>query len=210
VPREDRRPNIKQSSWWGGQVDGKGNRRVQAERVESDIEQHIGQVEWAALTALLDSAIHVVGRFLPSSSATITLVNTDGTTVIHGERIQDGSPLSVPLRSRERTYGALNVYTTDRDPIADSELDFVRTLADHIANAVALVDASALNLQLQEAISTRQLIGEAKGILMASEQCSREEAFDILRRASQRTNRKLRDIAHKIVDAAEQRAQNPT
>ena len=56
-------------------MDGKGNRRVQAERVESDIEQHIGQVEWAALTALLDSAIHVVGRFLPSSSATITLIH---------------------------------------------------------------------------------------------------------------------------------------
>jgi GAF domain-containing protein len=169
----------------------------------------------------------VVGRFVPSTSARIVLVNGDGSFVTHnatddivgmhelahdgdGTAAQDEPALSIPLRSREKTYGALNVYTTRRDPISESEAEFAQTLADHIANAVALVDASALNLQLQEAVSTRQLIGEAKGILMESERCSREEAFDILRRASQRTNRKLRDIAHDIVDAAERRAQDPT
>jgi transcriptional regulator with GAF, ATPase, and Fis domain len=207
-------------------VDTKGESRVQVERIESDIEQHIGQPEWAALCALLDSALQVVCRFVPSASASITLVNGDGSFVSHnatddiagmlehthdgdGTLTEDEPALSIPLRSREKTYGALNVYTTRRDPISDSETEFARTLADHIANALALVDASALNLQLQEAIGTRQLIGEAKGILMSSERCSREEAFDILRRASQRTNRKLRDIAHDIVDAAERRAQDP-
>jgi len=208
-------------------VDTNGESRVQVERIESDIAQHIGQTEWAALNALLDSALHVVSRFVPSAAASITLVNGDGSFVTHsttndgaglfehahdgdGAPAEDEPTLSIPLRSREKTYGALNVYTTRRDPVSDSETEFAQTLADHIANALALVDAAALNLQLQEAISTRQLIGEAKGILMASEGCSREEAFEILRRASQRTNRKLRDIAHDIVDAAERRAQDPT
>jgi len=207
-------------------VDTNGESRVQPERIESDIEQHIGQAEWTALSGLLDSALHVVGRFVPSATASIVLVNGDGSFVTHNatddlvgmpEHVHDGDAtrtgdepaLSIPLRSREKTYGTLNLYTTRRDPISDTETEFARTLADHIANAVALVDASALNLQLQEAVTTRQLIGEAKGILMESERCSREEAFDILRRASQRTNRKLRDIAYDIVDAAERRAQEP-
>ena len=205
-------------------MDTKGTTRVQTERIESDIEQHIAQAEWTALCALLDNALHVVCRFVPSTWASITLVNGDGSFVTHNatddlavmlERTHDGDgskevpALSIPLRSREKTYGALNVYTTRPDGISDSETECARTLAHHIANALALVDASALNLQLQEAVGTRQLIGEAKGILMESERCSREDAFDILRRASQRTNRKLRDIAYDIVDAAERRAQQP-
>ena len=44
------------------------------------------------------------------------------------------------------------------------------------------------------------MIGQAKGILMAREVCTPDEAFDILRRGSQRTNRKLRDVAQDLVD----------
>src|SRR5204863_5668610 len=141
-----------------------------------------------ALSALLDNVLHAVCRFVRSASASIILVNGDGSFVTHNatndiagllQHAHDGdgaredvSALSIPLRSREKTYGSLNVYTTRRDPISDSEAEFARTLADHIGNALALVDTSALNLQLQEAVSTRQLIGEAKGILMESERCS--------------------------------------
>ncbi|MGH9225969.1 MAG: ANTAR domain-containing protein [Acidimicrobiales bacterium] len=41
----------------------------------------------------------------------------------------------------------------------------------------------------------------AKGILMQSESCTRDQAFDMLRRASQRENRKLRDLAEEIVES---------
>ena len=53
--------------------------------------------------------------------------------------------------------------------------------------------------QLQEAVATRDVIGQAKGILMATESISADEAFAILSRASQRENRKLRDVAAEIV-----------
>lgn len=200
-----------------------GASRWQADRNESDIQQHIGHAEWVVLSALLGSALRVVSGFVPSASATITLDNGDGTSVTlevtddgaelleqpqgaDAAPLPHGAALSIPLRSREKTYGALNVYTTRCQPMSDNELECVQTLADHVANAVALIDASTLNVQLQEAISTRQLIGEAKGILMESERCTRDEAFDILRRASQRANRKVRDMALEIVDAAERRA----
>jgi len=207
----------------GGKVKVKGEGRVQADRVDSDIENQIGQAKATVLSALLDSVLEVVCRVMPSASASITLVNREGTSFTYnptadpdgiGDGTRDGraAPLdgkpteSIPLRSGDTTYGALNVYLARVGPVADIDIDLARSLAANIANALALIDASARNLQLEEAISTRQLIGEAKGILMESERCSRDDAFDILRRASQRSNRNLRDIAHDIVDAAERRA----
>src|SRR4051812_48902594 len=124
------------------------------------------------------------------------------------ERLGIGGSLSIPLRSGETTYGALTVYTARTGPAPRAELDLARALAVHISNALALIDATALNLQLTEAIDSRQVIGEAKGIVMESTGCTREEAFDILRRASQRSNRKLREVAQDIVEAAERRARD--
>ena len=48
-------------------------------------------------------------------------------------------------------------------------------------------------------MASREIIGEAKGIIMERQGCTRDEAFDILRRASQRENRKLRDLAEELV-----------
>ena len=55
------------------------------------------------------------------------------------------------------------------------------------------------NQHLQAALESRDVIGQAKGILMARESISADEAFDILRRASQRSGRKLRDIAAQLI-----------
>lgn len=65
--------------------------------------------------------------------------------------------------------------------------------------------ASYLNEQLRQAVASREIMGEAKGVLMARENCTRDEAFDILRRASQRENRKLRDLAEELVLRVEDR-----
>jgi hypothetical protein len=53
---------------------------------------------------------------------------------------------------------------------------------------------------LREALRTRELIGQAQGILMERERISADEAFDVLRRASQHVNVKLREIAQTLVD----------
>lgn len=55
--------------------------------------------------------------------------------------------------------------------------------------------------QLQQALETRDVIGQAKGILMIREGITADEAFDILRRASQRSNVKLREVASRVVTA---------
>jgi AmiR/NasT family two-component response regulator len=54
--------------------------------------------------------------------------------------------------------------------------------------------------QLQAAMASRAVIGQAKGILMGTRGCSAEDAFDILVKLSQDSNRKLREVAQVLVD----------
>jgi AmiR/NasT family two-component response regulator len=53
---------------------------------------------------------------------------------------------------------------------------------------------------LAEALQTRELIGQAQGILMERERITTDQAFDVLRRASQHMNIKLREVAQTLVD----------
>ena len=53
--------------------------------------------------------------------------------------------------------------------------------------------------QLGEAMASRAIIDQAIGILMAQQRCNASTAFDLLRRASQNRNRKLRDVAVDII-----------
>ncbi|MGH9281497.1 MAG: ANTAR domain-containing protein [Acidimicrobiales bacterium] len=82
----------------------------------------------------------------------------------------------------------------------------VQPLAEQAAGMVAngRLYRSAVQLagHLERALESRGVIEQAKGILMAWQCCDADQAFDILRRASQRENRKLRAIAEEIVEKA--------
>ena len=54
--------------------------------------------------------------------------------------------------------------------------------------------------RLQARMGTMPVIEQAKGIIMAQQQCGPEEAFDVLRRASQRTNVKVHVLAAQLVE----------
>lgn len=114
-----------------------------------------------------------------------------------------GSVMSLPLQVGDRTTRALNLYFNRKRGTQGFGADAARTLARQagavLANAAALIGAELTNQHLEEALASRDLIGQAKGILMAREGIDADAAFDILRRASQRTDRKLRDIAAEVV-----------
>jgi GAF domain-containing protein len=120
------------------------------------------------------------------------------------------SSLSMPLPYQGSSIGALNVYSTQPTAFAspDSE-EAATTVAEAVAVAVANADAHdrlaehAHNMRL--AMQSRAVIEQAKGVLMAQQGISAEQAFEVLREASQRYNRKLRDIAHGIVESAQRR-----
>jgi AmiR/NasT family two-component response regulator len=70
-----------------------------------------------------------------------------------------------------------------------------------IANSQAYWGALELSEQLNEAMASRAVIEQAKGILMARDPgLDAAAAFEMLRSASQRENVKLRDIAREVVD----------
>jgi GAF domain-containing protein len=114
------------------------------------------------------------------------------------------SSLSVPLPVREGIHGGLNLYAVGADGFDDDARDVSRAFASYAAVAVH-------NMHLYEstrdqadhldiAMQTRAVIEQAKGILMSQRRCDAQEAFNLLAAASQRSNRKLRDIAQAIVD----------
>lgn len=108
------------------------------------------------------------------------------------------SILAFRLFAEEGTMGALNLYSTRADAFDDEARDFGSVLAAHAA--VALSHARRED-QLEEAIKSRDVIGQAKGLLMARQGMSSEQAFEALRRASQRLNVKLREVAERVVTA---------
>jgi GAF domain-containing protein len=120
------------------------------------------------------------------------------------------SSLSVPLPYQGNSIGALNIYSGRPQAfVSDESLAAGRDVAEAIAVAIVNADSharlgeQARNLQL--AMDSRAVIEQAKGVLIAQRRVSAEEAFEILRDASQRYNRKLRDIATGIVEAAQTR-----
>jgi putative methionine-R-sulfoxide reductase with GAF domain len=117
------------------------------------------------------------------------------------------STLSLPLAAAGVGIGAFNLYAPERHGFSahDTEigLDLAAAAATVLANASAYWSAYEHSVNLAEAMKSRATIEQAKGILMAnSPHLSADDAFQILSQASQRENRKVREIARQIVDRA--------
>jgi GAF domain-containing protein len=111
--------------------------------------------------------------------------------------------LSIGMPSLQETTGALNIYGS-AEPFDETARAIASTFAEYAAVALlnAAVYAGALDevAQMHQALASRATIEQAKGIIMARQRCSPDEAFTILVRMSSRANRKLRDIAQMIVN----------
>lgn len=114
-----------------------------------------------------------------------------------------GSSLSVPLRLQGRAIGALNLYAREPQALSDEDRERAGRFADQAAGAVALAirlaDREERSRHLEVALTSRSTIDQALGILMGQRRIPSTEAFDVLRRWSQRENVKLRDIAAGLI-----------
>lgn len=111
--------------------------------------------------------------------------------------------LALPLLARARTMGALVLYSESHSGFGEADLSAAEALARQSAvtlvNAVSLTVARLTAQHLQDGFVSRELIGQAQGVLMARHVCSRESAFEMLRYWSQSRNQKLRDVAAGVV-----------
>jgi GAF domain-containing protein len=119
------------------------------------------------------------------------------------------SSLSVGLPVHEQVTGALNIYATIPDAFDDDAITIAQTFAGFaavgLANAHLYETQATLAEHMQKAMENRAVIEQAKGIIMGRRRCTSEQAFAILTKLSQDSNRKLRDIASALVENAHRR-----
>jgi GAF domain-containing protein len=106
------------------------------------------------------------------------------------------SMLGVRLFARGRTMGALNLMSGQPAAFDDDSLS---TAALFAALAAVALNAAQTEESLQLALKSRDIIGQAMGILMERHRITDKEAFDRLSTASQSLNMRLKDVADQVV-----------
>lgn len=114
------------------------------------------------------------------------------------------SAVSFPLTADGLTVGALNLYSRRPDAFGTEAVAVGTLLAAHAT--LALQAASAffaereLAARLQQAMASRAVIEQAKGLVMGERGCDAEAAFGVLVALSQSSNTKLREVAQDLVN----------
>jgi GAF domain-containing protein len=113
------------------------------------------------------------------------------------------SCLALPLVADGKPVGALNLYARGAAAFGPAQIRRAEHLAENASGALSLMlrlaSYSELTEQLRSSLTSRAVIYQALGVIMAQERCTQAKAFEVLRTASQRSNVKLRDIASAIV-----------
>jgi GAF domain-containing protein len=116
------------------------------------------------------------------------------------------SSCSVPLSVEGACIGALNAYAVEPEAFDDGAIGVAEEVAVFAAvalsNAGLYFTATSRAEQMAEAMKSRAVIEQAKGILMGGRRCDADEAFQILVRLSRESHRKLRDVARVLVERA--------
>ncbi|MFI6642437.1 GAF and ANTAR domain-containing protein [Streptomyces sp. NPDC050504] len=118
----------------------------------------------------------------------------------HGIRSMLALPLTPP---GQKTTGVMNLYGTRVGSFPPAVRDHAAIFAGHAAGALGIALKVTSHAQhsadLQAALRSRTVIDLALGIIMGQQRCTADRAFQILSRASQNRNTKLRDVAAGII-----------
>ena len=113
------------------------------------------------------------------------------------------SCLALPLVADGKPVGALNLYARGVAAFGAVQVRHAENLAENASGGLSLMlrlaSYSELTEQLRSSLTSRAVIYQALGVIMARERCAQAKAFEILRTASQHSNLKLRDIAAAII-----------
>ena len=169
-----------------------------------------GQFEPQAVVGQPPLALDVVqqrtgtGPCIDSSRDQITIRVDDMTTedrwpeyVDHALSLGVASMLCVPLTVHDRQFGSVSLYATDRSAFGLTDEYVARLFATQAA--LALAEAHRAD-QMRQALVNRDVIGQAKGILMERHRITPNQAFGLLSERSQRVNRKLVDVARRLTE----------
>jgi GAF domain-containing protein len=168
----------------------------------------IAAVTDSLVTDLFDSQIST------GSGSLITALRERTTVLIRDTATEDRWPelterfaalgvrsvLDVPLATGDTprsTVGVLGLYSEQPDAFTADDEAIAHILAQHASVAVA---SARQEETMAQAVDARKLVGQAMGILMERFDVNGDRAFAILKRYSQDTNTKLRDVAQQLID----------
>lgn len=162
----------------------------EADQVEFDTND--GPCVEALRTGATFSAIDLTEEHRwPAWTAVATLLGFSSAAGIPAE-VSPGQRIALNLYApAPRAFDAVTVHRATL---------FAEEVARTIPAAVRIIEADERASQLEQALATRSTIDQALGVLMSQNQCTRDAAFGILRRASQNRNIKLRDVAATIIE----------
>jgi len=114
------------------------------------------------------------------------------------------SALALPLRLREATLGALNLFRVTRTPMDEVDIIVARAFADLATLSIiqhrTAAESQRLNEQLSGALTSRVVIEQAKGVIAERADVDLAEAFSRLRSYARNRNRRLTDVARAAID----------
>jgi hypothetical protein len=114
------------------------------------------------------------------------------------------SVFALPLRLRETTIGALNLFSMGESPMAEADVVVAGGFADLATISViqhgAAIEAQRINEQLSQAITSRIVIEQAKGVISERARIDLSEAFSRLRNYARRHSIRLADVAQSAID----------
>jgi GAF domain-containing protein len=108
-----------------------------------------------------------------------------------------GSALHVPMKVNDHTTGVLSLFNAEPNAFTVDDEAIAHILARHASVAVA---TARHEVSMAQAVDARKLVGQAMGILMERFDLDGDQAFAVLRRYSQDTNTKLRDVAQQLIE----------
>jgi len=124
------------------------------------------------------------------------------------------SLMALPLLSGAECVGALNLYSGAAHAFDDFDASVARVAASRAADAIVAVTeldgARRLAGQLEQAMASRAVIEQAKGVLMALRGIDEHEAFDWLRSTSQTRNVRVKVLSEQVVAGVRNRAEGTT
>lgn len=126
------------------------------------------------------------------------------------EAIEAGfqSVQALPLRVRGNVIGALNLFHGDQVELDPAHVDIAQAFADVATIAIlqhrAGLEAQVLNEQLQQALNSRVVIEQAKGVAAERAGLSVEQAFTALRTHARSNNLRLADVARGVIEGTVQ------
>jgi len=111
---------------------------------------------------------------------------------------------AIPLHAAEVGIGSLNLYATEAGPWADDTIRNASLFADmassYLANASDLQRSERMREQLEEALHSRIIIEQAKGLIAGAQQVSVDVAYQRLRTYTRKHNARLHDVANAVVN----------